>query len=278
VNKDDIVQQVMNELRAQKGAQATKSTLAAAPDAPDAPPVCCSGNGEGCNLTEFVGSVALGNTIGMVIANLDASLHKALGIPDRFRSVGILTARDGNGPHAMAGDEAVKACNVELVMYEMSNDSKGSGGQGCMMLFGAEEVSDARRAIEIALKSLEWSFGGRIANENGYIDCQYTARASHVLANHMNAELGKAWGMVKGCPAGIGVLMADAALKAADVEIQAYGSSNTGVNVINTNEFVIHITGDSGAVRQAVQIGREVGMKLLRALGGEPTPCGKEYL
>src|SRR5665647_2901433 len=81
--------------------------------------------------------------------------------------------------------------------------------------------------------------------------------------------IGKAFGIVVGAPAGIGVLMADASLKAANVELVGYASPDNG-GTKYSNESMIFITGDAGAVRQAVYAAREVGKQALEALGG---PC-----
>lgn len=268
MNRDQIVQQVMSELLAQQeSASAAKAPVP--PAAPHQSPRCA--------LPEFVGVGPYGDSLGLVIANLDPALCRILGIPERFRSIGVVTARSGAGPEIMAADEAVKSCNAEVVLFEQSNDTKGGGGHGSILMFGAEDVSDARRAVEVTLQALEWSYGGIVSNGTSYVECQYTARASYALEKYMHAQLGRAWGLVNGCPAGIGVLMADAALKAADVELVAYGASNSGSNEADTNEFITMFIGDSAAVLQAVQAGRAVGLQLVRALGEEPTPTGTEY-
>lgn len=273
MNRDQIVQQVMNELMARQ-----KSTPAVLPEAAvDSKPPAAPSETIHCGLSEFVGVGPYGDSLGLVIANLDSSLHQILGIPGRFRSIGVLTARCGAGPEIMAADEAVKSCNAEVVLFEQSNDTKGGGGHGSILMFGAEDVSDARRAVEVALQALEWSYGGIVSNGTAYVECQYTARASYALEKYMHAQLGKAWGLVNGCPAGIGVLMADAALKAANVELVAYGTSNSGSNEADTNEFITMFIGDSAAVLQAVRAGRDVGLQLVRMLGTEPTPTGTEY-
>ena len=86
-----------------------------------------------CGLTEFVGT-AIGDTIGLVIANVDYSLHEAMKIDKKYRSIGILSARTGAGPQIMAADEAVKATNTEILAIELARDTKGerlrSGGLG----------------------------------------------------------------------------------------------------------------------------------------------------
>ncbi len=42
-----------------------------------------------CSLTEFVGT-AIGDTLGLVIANVDAALLEAMKLEKRYRSIGIL--------------------------------------------------------------------------------------------------------------------------------------------------------------------------------------------
>ena len=99
------------------------------------------------------------------------------------------------------------------------------GAHGSLAVFGAE-VSDARRAVEITLGAMSWTFGDIWANEVGFCELQYTARASYALNKYFNAPLGRAWGLVVG-PAGIGLMMSDVAVKAANVEIVMHASPLT---------------------------------------------------
>ena len=73
-------------------------------------------------MTEFVGT-AFGDTIGIVIANLDPVVHEKMGLDAKYRSIGILSARTGAGPQIMAADEAVKATNTEVVAVELARDT-----------------------------------------------------------------------------------------------------------------------------------------------------------
>ncbi|MFH1138256.1 MAG: propanediol utilization microcompartment protein PduB [Pseudomonadota bacterium] len=226
-------------------------------------------------LTEFVG-IGLGDTQGIVIANLDPAIHEAMGIDKQYRSIGVIGGRTGAGPQIMAADEAVKATNTEVVAVEMPRDTKGGAGHGNLIIFGAEDVSDARRAVEVTLEVLPKYFGDVYANEQGHLELQYTARASKCLKKVFNTPEGKAYGLILGAPAVIGVLMIDAAVKAADVEVVGYGSPNKGLSL--TNEVLISVSGDSGAVRQAVMAGREVGLKLLGAWGQPPKSVTTPYI
>lgn len=226
-------------------------------------------------LTEFVGT-AIGDTVGLVIANVDSMLHEKMGLDKRFRSIGILGARTGAGPQIMAADEGVKATNTEIVSVELARDTKGGAGHGSLIIFGAEEVSDARRAIEVSLKELNRTFGDVYTCDAGHLELQYTARASYAINKAFGAPVGKAFGLIVGAPAAIGVLMSDTAVKTANVEIVSYASPGAGT--AHSNEVIISVTGDSGAVRQAVIAAREVGMKVLKAMGQNPVSTTQPYI
>ena len=221
----------------------------------------CSKN---CGLTEFVGT-ALGDTIGLVIANVDSALHEAMNIDKKYRSIGIIGGRTGAGPQIMAADEAVKSTNTEVIAVELPRDTKGGAGHGSLILFGAEDVSDVRRAVEITLKELDRTFGDVYANDAGHIELQYTARASYACNKAFGAPIGKAFGVIVGAPAAIGVLIADTAVKAASVDIVGFCSPAHGTSF--SNECTTLISGDSGAVREAIIAAREVGIKVLGTLG-----------
>ncbi|MBR0092636.1 MAG: BMC domain-containing protein, partial [Lachnospiraceae bacterium] len=45
-----------------------------------------------------------------------------------------------------------------------------------------------------------------------------------------------------------------------------------------SNEVIVSLTGDSGAVRQAVRAGIEAGKKLLGAFGGEVVSATEPYV
>jgi microcompartment protein PduB len=226
-------------------------------------------------VTEYVG-VGLGDTQGIVIANLDPAIHKLMGVDDRYRSIGVIGGRTGAGPQIMAADEAVKATNTDILSVQMPRDTKGGAGHGNLIIFGAEDVSDARRAVEVTLEVLPKYFGDVYANDQGHLELQYTARASRCLTHVFNSPEGKAFGLILGAPAVIGVLMIDTAVKAADVEVVGYASPAKGTSL--TNEVMIWVTGDSGAVRQAVVSGREVGIKLLSAWGQEAKSVTQPYI
>lgn len=256
--QEQLIDKVMEEIKKRMEGQ----TAAAAP----AHEATKAGANPG--ITEFVGT-AIGDTIGLVIANVDPMLHEKMKLDPKYRSIGILGARTGAGPHIMAADEAVKATNTEIVAVELARDTKGGAGHGSLIIFGAEEVSDARRAVEVALKELDRTFGDVYGNDAGHIELQYTARASYAVHKAFGAPIGKAFGLIVGAPAAIGVLMSDVAVKTANVELVGYASPAGGTSY--SNEVIIMVTGDSGAVRQSVIAAREVGRKVLETMAG-PAP------
>ena len=262
--QDQLVDKVMDEIKKRMENEASAA-------AASAPTVEFPNPG----MTEFVGTT-VGDTIGIVIANVDPMLHDMMKIDPKFRSIGILGCRTGAGPQIMAADEAVKATNTEIVAIELARDTKGGAGHGSLIILGAEEVSDARRAIEVALKDLNRTFGDVYGNDAGHIELQYTARASYACNKAFNAPIGKAFGLIVGAPAAIGVLMGDVACKTANVELIGYSSPAQGTSY--SNEVISMISGDSGAVRQSVLAAKDAGKKLLEALGGPAASTTTPYI
>ena len=230
-----------------------------------------------CNITEFVGVNPIGDTIGLVIANVDQQVLDAMKLEKSYRSIGVVGARTGAGPHIMAADEAVKATNTEIVKIELPRDTKGGAGHGSLIIFGGEDVSDVRRAVEVTLKEVDRTFGDVYANDAGHIELQYTARASYACQTAFGAEYGRAFGLIVGAPAAIGVVMADTAVKAANITVVGYASPGNG-GTSHSNEAILFISGDSGAVRQSVISAREVGLALLGSMGDEPTNSQPSYI
>ena len=222
---------------------------------------CCGSN---IGLTEFVGT-AIGDTIGLVIASVDPLLVDVMKL-GKYRSIGIVGGRVGAGPQIWAVDEAVKATNTEIISVELPRDTKGGAGHGSLIYIGADDVSDARRAVEIALQVLPKYFGDVYGNDAGHLEFQYTARASYCLEKALTCA----------GPAAIGTVLADIAVKAANVEVVGYCSPSSGTSY--SNEVILTFTGDSGAVRQAVKASIEAGKKMLGALGDEPKSTTTPYI
>ena len=237
----------------------------------------CQEKKPACNeigMTEFVGT-ALGDTIGLVIASVDPMLLDVMKL-GKYRSIGIIGARTGAGPQIWAVDDAVKATNTEVISVELPRDTKGGAGHGSLIYIGADDVSDARRAVEIALQSIPKYFGDVYGNDAGHLEFQYTARASYCLEKAFGAPMGKAFGMTCAGPAAIGTVLADVAVKAANVDVVSYCSPANGTSF--SNEVILTFSGDSGAVRQAVQAAISAGKKLLGALGDEPKSTTTPYI
>lgn len=268
--KDQLMEKIMSEVMKKMGDSETVKEVREEVKV-EAPAATCGV----CGLTEFVGT-AIGDTIGFVIANVDAQLFESMKLEKKYRSIGIIGARTGAGPHIMAADEAVKATNTEIVSIELARDTKGGAGHGCLIIFGASDVSDARRAVEVALGELDRTFGDVYGNDAGHLEFQYTARASYALEKAFGAPVGKSFGLIVGAPAAIGVLISDTAVKSANVDVIGYASPGNGTSY--SNEAILQISGDSGAVRQALIAAREVGIKALGALGEEPTSSTVPYI
>ncbi len=253
----DLLEKVMGQVSSELGIEEEKTST-------------CSAS----SVTEFVGT-STGDTIGLVIASVDPLLTEKMNL-GKYRSIGIIGGRTGAGPQIMAVDDAVKATNTEVISIEMARDTKGGAGHGSLIYIGADDVSDARRAVEIALEALPKYFGDVYGNEAGHLEFQYTARASYSLEKAFGTPLGKSFGMVCAGPAAIGTVLADTAVKAANVDVVSYASPSSGTSF--SNEVILTFTGDSGAVRQAVKASIDVGLKLLGSLGSEPESTTTPYI
>ena len=189
---------------------------------------------------EFIGTAA-GHTIGMVIPNIDPEVRTLLKIPEQYSSLGILTSRTGAAAQAFSVDEAAKACNVELLIFELPRDTEGYSGHGNLIVLGAYDVSDARRAVEVALTLID---------------------------EKADAPLGKAFGFICAGPAGIAIVAADTAVKSSPVDIVWYGTPS--INLSRTNEVIIGVSGDYGAVKKAVDTAYEKASALIEVFGQKP--------
>lgn len=265
---EDFINNIMDEVM--KSLDSTSAPPVAAKVVKQ-PPVACG-------LTEFVGT-SVGHTIGMVIANLDQQVQEKFEIPTEYRAIGIVGSRCGAAPQIFAADEAVKATGSRVVRVEMARDMEGGAGHGCLIIFGAADVSDARKAVEVCLQELNNMFGEVYTNSAGHLQFQYTARASFALNKAFGAEIGKSFGLTVGAPAAIGVLMADTAVKAASLNIVKVGTPGNGGTSFS-NEVSVAFSGDSGAVKQAVMRARDVGMQLLKEMAPneEIKSAGKPYI
>ena len=222
-----------------------------------------------CSMTEFVGTTVL-DTIGLVVPGIDPP----------YRSLGLISSRTGAAGQINAADEAVKSTNTEVVSIELPRDTKGWGGHGCFIILGGDNVSDVRRAVEIALeyieKYIEKYAGELYISQAGHLEFTYSASADQALHMAFGAPVGRAFGFFCGSPAAIGLVMADLALKASPVEVIRYMTPDKGTS--HSNEVIVAVTGDASAVKNAVLTARENGLRLLISMGSYPETPSRPFL
>ena len=212
--------------------------------------------------TQFVGTAAA-NTIGLVIGTIHEDIKELLEIPDEYQAISIVSSRTGTVAQAIAIDDAVKAVNAKLLRFEMAIDAGKQCGQGCLFVLGAENISDARRLVEIALEQIDYWAACIYVNEVGHMESHVTPRAGEILHQIFVAV--------------------DQCMKAAPVDIVWYGSPSHNLTMMN--EFSAGISGDVSAVQKALEAGKEVGCELLRVCGITPISitkvhevCGTDYV
>ncbi|MGE5577434.1 MAG: propanediol utilization microcompartment protein PduB [Syntrophothermus sp.] len=219
--------------------------------------------GGGRRREEVIGTAA-GGTIGLVIPNLERSLRAKMGLDERYHAIGILSSRLGAAPQIMAADEAVKATNSQILALQMARDGLGGPGHGVYILFGGPDVADVTRAVQIGLAAVDHYFTEVTSSDVGAVEVHYTARAAGALAMAFNATPDQAFGIMIGAPAGVGLLMADVAVKTAKVEATHYlGPSNLSAF---SNEVWLTVSGAPAAVRNALDAAKSVGIGLLDEL------------
>ena len=233
------------------------------------------GQSAGCGRKEFVGVSAL-DTIGLVIAGVDQTLLENMHVEKDYRALGIFTSRCGAAGQFLALDDAVKMTNTEVVTLEIPLDAKAWGGHGSYAVIGADSVEDCTRAIDMALRLNDRYVGEVYMSDSGHLEFCYSASAGKVLEKSLGAELGKAYGFMTGSPAGIGLVMADNALKASPVDLIWEMSPNHGTTHFS-NEVMISFKGDAGNVWESVMAGRAVGLDLLKSMGNEVVSATKPY-
>ena len=228
-----------------------------------------------CGMTQFVG-VGVCDTIGLYIANIDDDLRKQMNIPEKFHAVGLIGSRTGAGAQIQAVDDAVKATSTEVISIEIPRDTKGWGGHGCFIVIGGDNVSDVRRAVDIALEYIGKYAGELYISQAGHLEFTFSACADKALHMAFNAPIGKPFGFFCGSPAAIGLVMADLAVKPSPVEVIKYMTPDQGTS--HSNEVIVAVTGDADAVKNAVLTARDVGLQLLVSMGSYPESPATPYL
>ena len=229
------------------------------------------------NMPELVGFTVL-DTVGLVIPGTDEALLRQMeqNNPNHYHALGLISSRTGAAGQIVAIDEAIKNTNAELISVELPRDTKGWGGHGNYIVIGGNDVSDVRRGIEIALDLTKRNAGEVYINEAGHLEFAYSASAGEAIHRVFETPIGQAFGFMAGSPAAIGMVMADGALKSADVTLTRYMTPDCGTS--HSNEVIIAFTGDASAVKTAVLRGREIGLTLLRQMGSEPKGPSVPYL
>jgi len=228
-----------------------------------------------CSMAEFVGTTVL-DTIGLVIPGVGEALLGQMNLPRACKSLGLLSSRTGAAGQINAVDEAVKSTNTEVLSIELPRDTKGWGGHGNFIVIGGDNVSDVRRAVEIALEYTEKYAGELYISEAGHLEFTYSANADHALQMAFDAPLGRPFGFFCGSPAAIGLVMADLAVKSSPVEIIKYITPTRGTS--HSNEVIVTVTGDASAVKNAVLTARDAGLRLLVSMGSYPGTPSRPYL
>lgn len=228
-----------------------------------------------CSMPEFVGTTVL-DTIGLVIPGTEPALLDKMDLPKTYRSLGLISSRTGAAGQINAVDEAVKATNTEVVSIELPRDTKGWGGHGNFIIIGGDNVSDVRRAVEIALEYTKKYAGELYISDAGHLEFTYSANADQALNMAFGAPIGKPFGFICGSPAAIGLVMADLAIKSSPVEIVKYMTPDRGTS--HSNEVIVTVTGDASAVKRTVLTARDVGLQLLVSMGSYPEMPSEPYL
>lgn len=228
-----------------------------------------------CTRTEFVGTAVL-DTIGLVIPGVDDTLLEKMQVGKKYHALGLFSSRTGAAGQFTALDDAVKATNTEVLSIELPRDTKGWGGHGNYVALGGNDVSDVRDAIQMALNLTNKYAGELYISEAGHLEFAYSASAGDVLQKAFGAKKDKAFGFLAGSPAAIGLVMADTAVKASNVEIINYMTPNKGTS--HSNEVILAFSGDASAVKAAVLEARQIGLELLIAMGSYPEIPGTPYL
>ena len=160
------------------------------------------------------------------IANVSAALAQKLGLPERYRSIGIITA-DSDDVLYCALDEATKAAVVEVVYARSlyagaANASTALAGEVIGILAGPNpaEVQSGLRACRDFVEGEE---GFRAANDDGSV--VYFAHTVSRTGTYLSKVAGVAEGEALAyliAPPLEAVVGLDEALKASDVELAAF--------------------------------------------------------
>lgn len=210
---------------------------------------------------ELVG-FAPGGTVGLVIPNLDRKIKELMKITDEPGAIGIISSRVGSASQLFAVDDGIKKTNSKVVSIQFARDGQGGPGHGIYIVLASKDVADVQRAVEISLGYINDNFSQIEQAEVGKVETHYTARAADALAHAFGAHPNRAFGLLSGAPAGIGLIMSDVAVKTAGVEPTYY--TGPASESAFTNEVWLGFAGDSAAVKNALEAAKAVGLSLIK--------------
>ena len=203
-----------------------------------------------------------------MIANVSETLAHKLSLPERFRSIGIITT-DCDDPTYCALDEATKAAAVEVVygrsLYAgAANSSTKYAGEVIGILAGPDPA-EVESGLRAAVSFLDSGVGFRSANsDDSVVYFAYTvSRTGTYLSKTAGVREGEALAYLIAPPlesmAGL-----DAAMKAADVELVALfeppSETNFGGGLLTGTQSACHAAAAAFAdrVKEVAQRPREV--------------------
>lgn len=168
------------------------------------------------------------------LPNADGALLQALGVPEGYRSLGIITTDSDDVSYA-ALDEATKKARVTVVyarsMYAGArNASTALAGEFIGILAG-EDPEETRSGIEAALSFIERDAAFYSANDDDSVIyfAHCISRTGSYLSREAQIPEGEALAYLIAPPAEA-VCALDAALKAADVELRLFYGPPTETN------------------------------------------------
>lgn len=169
-----------------------------------------------------------------LIPNLSPGLARALGLEERYRSIGLLSA-DSDDVTYMALDEATKTANVEVVYARSlyagaANATTALAGEVIGVLAGPTP-SEVASGLLGAEAFIQGETGFRKANEQGSVVylAHCVSRTGSYLSRVAQVPQGQALAYLVAPPVEA-IAGLDAALKASDVELRQFFAPPTETN------------------------------------------------
>ena len=161
-----------------------------------------------------------------LIASVQADFKAKLGLPDRFNSIGLLTA-DSDDVTYIAADEATKHAEVEVIsgrsLYAGAAHGPSATAGEVLIIFGGPTPAEVRAGLESAIAVIEDgpAFQWADAAHSAAFLAHLVSRTGSYLSKLAGIEQGTAMAYLIAPPleAAYGI---DAALKAANVHLATY--------------------------------------------------------